>query len=204
MCIFVIMKIVNLFSLFCLFILLTACPGSNYENAQKKLEKNNMDLPDPIKQYHNGIHYKLSNLFEEGYDKDFVIKDDASTKVIYELGLNFSVEAFDKNEAKVFQFAFTDSVDLLNAVHDQYIHKRQNSLFEQFTSIKKPLEKSVGFDGIIQTIEGKTYEFDKSSTYLMATVEIGDNYYVFQLIGLKENMGYLYDDFLDILNSIEK
>lgn len=163
-----------------------------------------MDLPDPIKQYHNGIHYKLSNLFEEGYDKDFVIKDDASTKVIYELGLNFSVEAFDKNEAKVFQFAFTDSVDLLNAVHDQYIHKRQNSLFEQFTSIKKPLEKSVGFDGIIQTIEGKTYEFDKSSTYLMATVEIGDNYYVFQLIGLKENMGYLYDDFLDILNSIEK
>ncbi len=187
-----------------LFALLTACPGINYENAQKKLEKNNMDLPDPIKQYHNGIHYKISNLFEDGYDKDFVLKDDASTKVIYDLALNFSVEAFDKKEAKAFQFAFTDSVDLLNAVHDQYIIKRQNSLFNQFTSIKKPIDKSIGFKGIIQTIQGETYEFDKSSSYFMATVEIGNAYYVFQMIGLKENMGYLYDDFLSILNSIEK
>lgn len=198
------MKIVNLCTLFCLSILLTACPGSNYENAQKKLGKNNMDFPDPMKQYHDGIHYKISSLFEEGYEKDFVIKDDATIKVIYELGITFSVEAFDKNEAKAFQFAFTDSVDLLNAVHDQYVVKRQNSLFHQFTSIKKPVDKSVGFNGITQTIQGETYENDKSSTYFMATVEVGDQYYVFQLIGLKENMGYLYDDFLDILNSIEK
>jgi hypothetical protein len=198
------MKIVNLCFLLCLFALLTACPGSNYENAQKKLQKNNMDLPDPIKQYHNGIHYQLSNLFEEGYNKGFVIKDDATTKIIYELELNFSVEAFDKNEAKAFQFAFTDSVDLLNAVHDQYVIKRQNSLFHQFTSIKKPVDKSVGFTGITQTIQGETYENDRTSTYFMATVQVGDNYYVFQLIGLKENMGYLYDDFLAILNSIEK
>lgn len=198
------MKIINLFTFFCLFILLTACPGNNYENAQKKLEKNNMDLPYPTKQYHNGIHYKISNLFENGYEKDFVIKDDATTKVIYELGINFSVEAFDKSEAKAFQFAFTDSVDLLNAVHDQYVIKRQNSLFNQFTSIKKPIDKSVKFKGIIQTIQGETYENDKSSTYFMATVQVGENYYVFQLIGLKENMGYLYDDFLEIINSVEK
>ncbi len=198
------MKIVNLCFLICLFILLTACPGSNYENAQKKLEKNNMDLPAPVKKYHNGIHYQLSNLFEDSYNKDFVLKDDATTKIIYELELNFSVEAFDQNEAKAFQFAFTDSVDLLNAVHDQYVIKRQNSLFHQFTSIKKPLDKSVGFKGITQTIQGETYENDRTSTYFMATVQVGDNYYVFQLIGRKENMGYLYDDFLDILNTIEK
>jgi hypothetical protein len=133
-----------------------------------------------------------------------VLKDDATTKIIYELELNFSVEAFDKNESKAFQFAFTDSVDLLNAVHDQYIIKRQNSLFNQFTSIKKPIDQSVGFNGIIQTIEGETYENDRTNTYFMATVQVGDNYYVFQLIGRKENMGYLYDDFLDILNTIEK
>ena len=198
------MKFIHVFFLFCLCGIITACPGSNYEDAQKKMQKNNMDLPNPIKQYHNGIHYKLSDLFENGYEKDFVIKDDATTKVIYELGLNFSVESFDKNEAKTFQFAFTDSVDLLNAVHDQYVIKRQNSLFNQFTSIKKTIDKSVGFKGIVQTIQGETYENDMSSTYFMATIQVGENFYVFQLIGLKENMGYLYDDFLEIINSIEK
>jgi hypothetical protein len=38
----------------------------------------------------------------------------------------------------------------------------------------------------------------------MATVHVYDKFYVFQLIGKKENMGYLNDDFLAILNSIEK
>lgn len=199
------MKFINIILLFILFGVLTACPSTHkYEEASKKLHKNKMDLPDPVMYEHDGVSYKISELFEENQDVNYVLKDDATTKIIYDLDLNFSVESFTKAEAEAFQFAFSDSIDLLNSVHDQYVIKRENSLIEPRTSIKKIAPKKVGFPGIIQTIHGSTYEFGKETTYLMSTIEIGDKFFVFQLIGIKDNMGYLYDDFLDILNSIEK
>lgn len=175
-----------------------------YEDASTKLSKNGMDLPNPVKSYHKGIRFKISELFSDGYDKNFVLKDDALTKAIYEIGLNFSVESFSKSEAAVFQYAFTEQRDPLNAVHDQYIVKRQNSLHDQYTSIKKAVPTTVGFDGIIQIIQGSRYDKETASSYFMATLQIGENYYVFQLIGKKENMVYLYDDFIEILKSVEK
>lgn len=187
-----------------LTLLLTACPRVQYEDAKKKLYKNHMDLPDPVIKNYHGIRFKMSNLFVDAYNKDYVLKDDALTKVIYDLDLNFSIEAFDENEANAFQFAFSENTDLLNAVHDHYSFKRQNSLEEHFTSIKKSVPKTVGFNGVIQTIEGVNYVDDEKLLYLMSTIEIRNKYYVFQLIGKKENMGYLYDDFLNILNSIDK
>lgn len=202
--IFVSMKSIHLTILFILVNVLTACPGSSSVNAKKKLFKNHMDLPDPIKTYHNGIHFMLSDLFETNYDSDFVLKDDATLKVNYDLDLNFSVETFSKLEAESFRFAFSDETDLLNAVHDNYALRRQKSLHQHFSSIKKAVPKEVGFDGVIQTIEGEEFYQDGKLLYLMATIEIDNKYHVFQLIGKKENMGYLYDDFLDILNSIEK
>lgn len=198
------MKSAHIIVLFSISLLLTACPGTKYEDAGKKLHTNNMDLPDPKINYYRGIRFKLSKLFEDSYDTDFVINDNALTKIIYDLDLNFSVEKFDKNDAISFQFSFSDKTDLLNAVHDYYVFKRQKSLYEQFTSIKKPVPKEVGFNGVVQTIEGENYEGDEILTYFMATIEVYDNYYVFQLIGKKENMGYLYDDFISMLNSIEK
>lgn len=198
------MKFIYIPSLFTMLFVLTACPGRQYENAQKKLYKNHMDLPTAVKRSHDGIHFKISELFENSYDKDFVLKANATTKIIYDLDLNFSVESFDKNEAEAFKFAFSDDIDLLNAVHDQYIVKRQNSLYDHFTSIKKKAPKNVGFNGITQTIEGKTYEDEGFCTYFMSTIQVGDKYYVFQMIGMKDNMGYLYDDFLEIIKSIEK
>lgn len=198
------MKFTHVFSLLILTIVLTACPRVQYEDAKKKLYKNNMDLPDLKITYYNGIRFKMSNLFVDSHNKDFVIKDDALTKVIYDLDLNLSVEVFDENDANAIQFAFSEDVDLLNAVHDHYSFKRQKSLHEHFTSIKKSVPKEVGFKGVIQTIEGKDYMDEEQLLYLMSTVEIRNKFYVFQLIGKKENMGYLYDDFISILNSIEK
>lgn len=198
------MKSIHCFSLLILVLVLTACPGNGYVSAKKKLFKNHMDLPDPIKTYHNGIHFMLSNLFETNYNSDFVLKDDATIKVIYDLDLNFSVETFTKLEAESFQFAFSEQTDLLNAVHDHYAIKRQNSLNEHFSSIKKAVPKAVGFNGVMQTIQGEEFSQDGELLYFMATIETDDKYHVFQLIGKKENMGYLYDDFLALLNSIEK
>lgn len=201
---FVSMKFIHILFLLTLVVLLTACPRVQYEDAKKKLYKNHMDLPDPEINYYSGIRFKLSNLFTDAYNKDYVLKDDALTRVIYDLDLNFSIEEFDASEAQAFQFAFSENTDLLNAVHDHYSFKRQNSLEEHFTSIKKSVPKTVGFNGVIQTIEDTEDLDEENLLYIMSTVEIRNKYYVFQLIGKKDNMGYLYDDFLNILNSIDK
>lgn len=198
------MKAIHLLTFFILTVVLTACPGNGNVNAKKKLFENRMDLPDPVKTYHDGIHFMLSNLFETNYNSDFVLKDDATLKIIYDLELNFSVETFSKLEAESFRFAFSEQTDLLNAVHDNYAIRRQKSLSKHFSSIKKAVSNEVGFNGVIQTIEGEEFYQDGKLLYLMATIEIDNAYHVFQLIGKKENMGYLYDDFLTILNSIEK
>jgi hypothetical protein len=163
-----------------------------------------MDLPSPTKRFHDGISYMLSDLFEDSYNTDFVLKDNATTKIIYDLYLNFSVESFTKLEAESFRFNFSEDTDLLNAVHDHYVFSRQKSLDSYFTSVKKPIDKKVGFKGYTQTIQGSNEYSENDLMYLMATLEVGDKFYVFQLIGKKENMGYLKDDFSAILNSIEK
>lgn len=185
-------------------LILTACPGINYESSKDKLFKNKMDLPNPMNRYYSGIHFKLSELFQLSYNTDYVVKDNAETWIDYELNLHFSTEYFTKSDAKSYKFTFSEKVNDLNAVHDYYVLKRQNSLSKHFTSIKKPVAKSVGFNGLIQSIEGKNEYSDDRLMYLMATIEVDNKFYVFQLIGKKENMGYLNDDFLDILNSIEK
>jgi hypothetical protein len=200
------MKALKIFVFLSCGVMFSACPGANYENAADKLFKNGMDLPDPQKGYHDGIKYKISSLFEDSYSADFVLKNNATTKVIYDLDLNFSIESFTRAEAEAFKFNFSEETDLLNAVHDNYVYARQRSLDSYFTSIKKPVNKKVGFKGVFQTIKGSGLEEYESEDllYLTATIEVGEKFYVFQLIGKSENMGYLKDDFEDILNSIEK
>ena len=161
-----------------------------------------MDFPDPKKESYKDIDYLLSDMFTYGYDDHFALSDDAETKVIYTLGIHFSVEAFHKEEAEVIQFSFDKEIDLHSAVHENYILRRQHSLHEHTTSIKKKTPKSVSFPGYIQTVHGNQFDYNEPSSYLTATLEIDGAYYVFQLIGKKENMGYLYDDFIDILESV--
>ena len=161
-----------------------------------------MNLPDLERNYFEGVTFQLSNLFVDDYEDDYTLSENSDTKVIYDVDLNFSVEVFEKDEAEVFQYGFEDDINLLNAVHDYYVIRRQSSLFESSVSIKKPLPETVDYKGYIQVVNGGAYEYDGSS-YLTATMEINNRYYVFQLIGVKENMGYLYDDFVDILSSVQ-
>lgn len=165
-----------------------------------------MNFPDLEKQYYNGIKYTLSDMFDSDYDDDYVLTDNASTMIVYGLDVNFSVEVFDREEAEIIQYAFDGDIDLFNAVHDNYILKREASLYEPSISIKKPTPKSVGYPGFIQVVNGSPYSYDEDegSSYFTATLDIDGDYYVFQLIGKKSNMGYLYDDFINILSSVEK
>lgn len=163
-----------------------------------------MDFPDLEKAYYNGIYYKISKLFSNDYNDNYVIQDNAKTKAIYSMDLNFSVEMFDEAEAELLQFGFEEDISKIDAVHDNYVIRRANTLEEPSVSIKKETPKSVGFHGYIQVVEGTSSYYDEPASYFTATLEIDNEFYVFQLIGKKENMGYLYDDFIDLLSSVEK
>jgi hypothetical protein len=185
-------------------IVTTGCPGSSYNNNLKDLQKNNMDFPNLRKEYYNGIHFMLGEMFVNDYEDNYTLNDNALTKVVYELDVNFSTEVFNQSDAETIRYAFDTDIESLDAVHDNYIIQRQKSLYEHSTSIKKELPKSVPFKGSIQVVHGGSYSTNTPSTYFIATVEIDNTFYVFQLIGKKDNMGYLYDDFIDLLSSIEK
>jgi hypothetical protein len=198
------MKIVHLSFLIGLTIVLTACPDMRTESSQQKLFKNHMDLPDLERIQYSGINFQLSKLFEDNLNFEYVIKDAALSRTIYDLGLHFSTEVFTESDATVFNYSLQTETDNLNAVHNYYALKRQNSLYEHFSSVKKKGPRENGYPSIIQTIEGPGYEGGDTLSYMMATVDVNKKYYVFQLIGKKGNIGYLYDDFIAILKSIRK
>ena len=120
------------------------------------------------------------------------------------MDLNFSVETFGKYDVETIQYAFNQDISPLDAVHDNYIIRRQNSLSDPSTSIKKSTPKSVKYPGYIQVVSGSPYSNENPSSYFIATLEIEGEYFVFQMIGTHKNMGYLYDDFIDLLSSVEK
>lgn len=162
-----------------------------------------MDLPSPEDKFYMGIHYDLSEIMQDDYYAEYVIQDDAQTYVNYDLQIHFSVEQFTRDEAATLQFKFEEETDPLNAVHDNYIIKRQESQYRFATSIKKALPKNIKHPGCIQIVHGDEYDEDNlDNTYLTATLEVDGAYFVFQLIGPRDNMGYLYDDFIQILSTV--
>tara|TARA_Y100000385_G_C13108574_1_gene650238 strand:+ start:8049 stop:8648 length:600 start_codon:yes stop_codon:yes gene_type:complete len=196
-------KFLQTIPLFGLLFILTACPPSaNRSSPIEQIKNNGMDLPDLQPKSYNGIIFELSSLFELDYTKQYVLTDYASTHVIYMMDLNFSVEYFDNDDAGYYQYSFEEDIELLDAVHDNYILKRQASLEEYDVTIKKPVPKEVGFPGYIQVVHGSANSYSESSSYFTATLQVGKEFFVFQMIGKQENMGYLYDDFIDLLASV--
>ena len=201
-CIFVDVKIAILISLIGALFLLTACPESRSKSALNQIQDNGMDFSNLRSQRFSVVKFQLSRLFDRDYGVDYTIQDNASGFVIYEMDVHFSVERFESDEIELLQFAFEDEIYPIDAVHDNYILKRESSLEDVETGIKKELPNSVKFPGYIQVVEGARSDYAETSSYFTATLEIGSEYYVFQLIGKEENMGYLYDDFIDILSSV--
>lgn len=199
------MKLHLIIALIGILMLTTACPGSSYESDLKKLQKNGMDFPDLRTEYYNGIRFMLPEMFTNDYESGYALNENALTKVIYVLDLNFSIETFNEQNAETIRYAFDKEISSLDAIHDNYIIQRQKSLHNPSTSIKKELPKSVKYPGYIQVVHGGIYATETPhSSYFTATLKIDEEYFVFQMIGKKDNMGYLYDDFIDILSSIEK
>lgn len=188
------------FSFVILLGLLSACPPSRKPTI-KKVQQNHMDLPEVRSVKYKDIKFELSSFFSNNYSTSYTLHDEALTKVIYDMNLYFSVEKFSKDEARDLQFLFEDTCSLVQAVHDHYIIKRRESLTDSQASILKEVPESVAYPGYMQVIHETRKDFINSS-YFISTLELGEAFYVFQLIGKEEHMGYLYDDFLEILNSV--
>lgn len=183
--------------------LLTACPGNSYQSALERIQENGMDFPELRSQRYGSVKFQLSGLFSRDYGMDYTLQDNALGFVIYDMDVHFSVERFESDDVDMIQFAFDDEISAIDAVHDNYILKRESSLYDGDTGIKKELPSSVSYPGYIQVIEGATSSYLDELSYFTATLDINGKYHVFQLIGKGENMGYLYDDFIDILSSVK-
>jgi len=175
------------------------------KNDLRRLQKNDMNFPDLKSQSFKGITFLKPEMLSVGYNESYVLSSTNLTFQNYILDIFFSIELFDEIDVETIQFSFDDNeISALDAIHDNYIFKRSKSLYSHETSVKKPVPNSVGFDGYTQVVHGKTYDDEEDASYFIATIEVDNEYYVFQMIGKRENMGYLYDDFIAILSSIEK
>lgn len=197
------MKALHFFCLTGILLILTACPSTS-EPGLSKVESNGMDFPDPEQRSHDGITFKLSELFKDSYYTDYVIQDNATTKSIYDMHIHFSVETFEKKDIESMEFMTESDKGNLEMIHEFYIQSRLASLEENSVSIRKKVPKNVGFPGYIQVVEGGSSLDEKWASYFTSSVEIDGKIFVFQLVGPKDHMGYFYDDFLEILKSIEK
>ncbi|MES2799358.1 MAG: hypothetical protein V4638_05030 [Bacteroidota bacterium] len=195
--------------LYCFLILatLTACPSRGSQNSSKLVLSSKMDLPQLEQRVHGKIKFKLSKLFEGNYSNgNLTVQPKGFEKSIPQLGMYFTVESFDENYCAKLRLLREDTVPNLELIHSYYVNKRSSTLNFQETSVRKNVSKSVGFEGFTQVVAGSTYSSSSSpsNSYFISSIAIDKKIYVFQMIGPQKNMGYFYDDYLKILNSIEK
>ena len=163
-----------------------------------------MDFPNLKKTSFKNITFNLSDLFQKDFNPQYVMKKSSFSESVYDLDIYFSVEEFTELEAQKIQTNFDGEIDLLNAINDNYILKREESIYNHYSSIKKIVPKTVKYPGYIQVVEGSSSKNSATTAYFISTLKIADKYYVFQLIGIQKNMGYLHDDFISLLSSVKK
>lgn len=195
----------KVFFIFIVLVFLLAAPSctSNYKSDIEKLQDNDMNFPDLAKYQFEDISYLRPELLENSYEETNTISELSESYTSYDLNITFSTELFTASSIDVLQYSNEFDKDDLNTLHDHHIRVRENSLNEFNSSVKKKIPAKIGRKGYIQVIHGNTYDEGEDTSYFVATIEVNGEYYVFQLMGIRSNMGYLYDDFLNILTSIE-
>lgn len=192
-----------------LYVLLSAVscgPRNSGGDVLKKVQDNNMDFPDWESHTFEGVAFSLPEDFGYYYNDNYVM-DYLNSQVysIPEMKLYFGVERFTDDQADEIAYQFEERVDPLDAVHEHYVYKREMSLDGEYqieTSVKKELGKQSLYPGWFQVVHGKAGMYAKRMTYFTATIEVDNEYYVFQWIGKEGNMEYFLDDFNKMIASI--
>lgn len=188
------------------FILMGGCVDYDKENREVreafKANHYNFALDKTIK--YEGISFRIPKHFKRYYSHNYTIKNSSITRTSNALNIFFSVERFTKADLhRDFVSDFIIKDDLLNTFQDAYAWRRYTSVDNGGASIKKELPKNLKQKGVIQTIAGEN-SYNGMVYYATATIQVKDNYYVFQWITGKPIMSYTYDDFERILKSVKK
>lgn len=165
--------------------------------------QNQYDFTDPEKTGYKNITFKLPKIFDVDYNKNYTFRNTAFRRQVYQLGVLFSVERFTEND--LHSALFDEEVigeDLLNGFHDAYVNRRIYSLHNSGQDFKEYLGKRSKFKGIIQTVTGESSPGYSQLYYTIATIQVKKEFYIFQMIGSKEMMGYVTDDFFHILSTV--
>lgn len=193
--------------LLALSFLFTACPPNDdsAEGVQKSFQEHHYNLVDLEKKIYKNITFKLPKSFSIDYGASYTFKKGGMHRREYTLGIIFSVERFTNTdfESEFMEDYFMEN-DVLNSFHDAYIDRRSKSLEESASSFKKDFKKNAKFEGVFQTVKGTSYSGSYPLYYSMATLNVNDEYYVFQFIAEKQMMDVVQDDFERLLASVRK
>lgn len=177
------------------------------EGKIKKLYNNQMDFVDWNPITYENVTFYLPDEFETTFADHFVIEPSHSQVFsIYDLGIYMSVERFAKHQTNEITELFDNEIHPLDAVHEHYIYKREQSLGRDYqveTSLKKKLNNRLKHSGWKQVVHGKRYRNAERMSYFTVTVEIQEEYYVFQWAGEEDKMSYFWDDFNHFITLID-
>lgn len=116
----------------------------------------------------------------------------------------FSVERFHTHD-RTYRFVADEIMtsDELNLFHDAYVKARLNTVQSGVSSLKKSTPKKVKFPGLIQVVHSMGDEYSNDELYyVIATLKVKNDFYIFQWAVRKEMLGYTYDDIEDILATV--
>jgi hypothetical protein len=172
-----------------------------------ELYTNKMDFKNWVSYNLEDISYMLPQKFEEETSFNYTIDKYSSKQYsIQSLFLFFSLEKFSDTSATYLQYVNNEKSNLL-AVQKNYVNSIQNSLINNYskgfrTSEIKQISRNCFSQVIIENFNRQNkWDSDQTSTYFIATKKLKKSFYVFQFVGKTENMRYLQDDFLKIVNS---
>lgn len=183
--------------------LLTGCPGS-VNQTQKKIEENDLNLPNPTGKNGLGIRFELSELFETDYYSHFSLNSANSlTYSTPNTEILVSIERFTPASLSGIQFQNEqENQPDLEALRDYFVKKRkaasQNSIVSEPIELYSKTKKKGWMQSVEDTHNGNNYDLH----YLIGTISFKGNFYVVQMVAGKDNMSYLLDDFLSLIKSI--
>lgn len=150
----------------------------------------------------NTISFLYPDFFQEG-GKDHLYQKDGISLAAYDLGVYLSVESFSNSEANeiIADDSLNSSPEL--AVLNFYLDERRKSFLYCENSLISVLPDGCRFEGAMEVLYGRRDDYEEDLKYFIATVKKQDVYYVFQLVSTHEMSSYLWDDFEDILKSIQ-
>lgn len=197
-------KGLQLLSLLALSTLLCGCPPETYKNtnALKELRANHYHFKKVSRAYAAGIHFLLPDALKNSFKQDIAYHDNSFMRSSPELGIYFSVDAFDDNETGTILESYAAGTDSLQAVHDFFMSTRLKTLSESDIDVSVTSRLSGKTDGLFSTVQEKIeYTYGEPMTFQIATIRHKQAFYVFQFICSNQLAAYLYIDFHRILQS---